>query len=80
MLPALPARACEPSPRAPAGLRLGLVLSGGGAKAAYEAGLALALHERGVVPAAVAGTSSGALTFSRWLIAEIGTMSNEKMK
>jgi NTE family protein len=37
------------------------VLSGGGAKAAYEAGLGLALHERGVVPAAVAGTSSGAL-------------------
>ena len=37
------------------------MLSGGGAKAAYEAGLALALHERGVVPAAVAGTSSGAL-------------------
>jgi NTE family protein len=61
MLAALPAGACEPSPRAPAGLRLGLVLSGGGAKAAFEAGLALALHERGVVPAAVAGTSSGAL-------------------
>jgi NTE family protein len=61
LLPALPAWACEPSPRAPAGLRVGLVLSGGGAKAAYEAGLALALRERGVVPAAVAGTSSGAL-------------------
>jgi NTE family protein len=61
LLPALPARACEPSSRAPAGLRVGLVLSGGGAKGAYEAGLALALHERGVVPAAVAGTSSGAL-------------------
>ncbi len=44
-----------------AGLRTGLVFSGGGAKAAYEAGLALAFHERGVVPAAVAGTSSGAL-------------------
>lgn len=38
-----------------------MVLSGGGAKAAYEAGLALALQERGIVPAAVAGTSSGAL-------------------
>jgi NTE family protein len=61
MLPALPARACEPSAQGPVGLRLGLVLSGGGAKAAYEAGLGLALHERGVVPAAVAGTSSGAL-------------------
>jgi NTE family protein len=61
LAPAVPARACEPSGRAAAGLRVGLVLSGGGAKAAYEAGLALALHERGVVPAAVAGTSSGAL-------------------
>jgi NTE family protein len=57
----LVATACEPSVREPEGLRLGLVFSGGGAKAAYEAGLALALHERGVVPAAVAGTSSGAL-------------------
>jgi NTE family protein len=61
MLSAGAAGACEPSPRGPGGLRLGLVLSGGGAKAAFEAGLALALHERGVVPAAVAGTSSGAL-------------------
>lgn len=57
----LPVVACEPSERDPAGLRLGLVFSGGGAKAAYEAGLALALRERGVTPAAVAGTSSGAL-------------------
>lgn len=57
----LPAAACESSDRDPAGLRVGLVFSGGGAKAAYEAGLALALHERGVVPAAVAGTSSGSL-------------------
>src|SRR5215475_2949684 len=55
------ASACEPSGREAAGLRLGVVFAGGGAKAAYEAGLALALHERGVVPAAVAGTSSGAL-------------------
>lgn len=60
-LASVPGRACEPSDREPAGLRVGLVFSGGGAKAAYEAGLALALHERGVVPAAVAGTSSGAL-------------------
>jgi NTE family protein len=56
-----PVGACEPSARPPDGLRLGLVLAGGGAKAAYEAGVALALHERGVVPTAVAGTSSGAL-------------------
>jgi NTE family protein len=40
---------------------VGVVFSGGGARAAYEAGLALALHERGIVPAAVGGTSSGAL-------------------
>jgi NTE family protein len=60
LLPGL-AAACEPSPRDPAGLRLGLVFSGGGAKAAYEAGVGLALHERRVAPAAVAGTSSGAL-------------------
>jgi NTE family protein len=56
-----PARACEPAAPDAAGRRLGLVLSGGGARAAYEAGVALALHERGIVPAAVAGTSSGAL-------------------
>jgi NTE family protein len=53
--------ACEPAAPEAAGARLGVVFSGGGAKAAYEAGVALALHERGVVPAAVAGTSSGAL-------------------
>jgi NTE family protein len=53
--------ACEASSRESAGLRVGVVFSGGGAKAAYEAGVALGLHERGVVPAAVAGTSSGAL-------------------
>ncbi len=54
-------RGCEPTGAPPSGPRLGLVFAGGGAKAAYEAGLALALRERGVVPAAVAGTSSGAL-------------------
>ena len=58
---ARPAAGCEPTGRDPAGLRLGLVFAGGGAKAAYEAGVALALRERGVVPSAVAGTSSGAL-------------------
>jgi NTE family protein len=41
--------------------RLGVVFAGGGAKAAYEAGLALVLRERGVVPTAVAGTSAGAI-------------------
>ena len=38
-----------------------MVFAGGGAKAAYEAGLGLALHERGIVPAAIAGTSAGAI-------------------
>jgi NTE family protein len=45
----------------PAGGRLGVVFAGGGAKAAYEAGLGLALHERGIRPAAIAGTSAGAI-------------------
>jgi predicted acylesterase/phospholipase RssA len=44
-----------------AGQRLGVVFAGGGAKAAYEAGLGLALHEAGLVPAAIAGTSAGAI-------------------
>jgi len=38
-----------------------VVFAGGGAKAAYEAGLGLALHERGIAPAAIAGTSAGAI-------------------
>lgn len=60
LLAAAPALPCEPLGAWPGG-RLGLVLGGGGAKGAYEAGVALALRERGVAPAAVAGTSSGAL-------------------
>lgn len=57
-----PGAACESrgerdSPRE----RLGVVFAGGGAKAAYEAGVGLALHERGIVPAAIAGTSAGAI-------------------
>jgi NTE family protein len=57
-----PAWACEArGDRDPASQRLGVVFAGGGAKAAYEAGLGLALHDRGVVPAAVAGTSAGAI-------------------
>jgi NTE family protein len=38
-----------------------VVFAGGGAKAAYEAGLGLALHERRITPAAIAGTSAGAI-------------------
>jgi NTE family protein len=54
--------ACQGGPaRDVAGDRLGVVFAGGGAKAAYEAGLALALGERGLVPAAVGGTSAGAI-------------------
>ena len=53
---------CAPGQRDPGGDRIGFVFGGGGAKAAYEAGIALAFAERGVVPAAVAGTSSGALS------------------
>lgn len=63
--PAVPAPACSSEGAAPGvspAPSLGLVFSGGGAKGAYEAGLALALRERGVVPAVVAGTSSGAIT------------------
>ena len=51
------ARADRQSPR----VRLGVVFAGGGAKAAYEAGVAVVLRERGVVPTAVAGTSAGAI-------------------
>jgi NTE family protein len=59
---AQPGLACEArGDRGPASQRLGVVFAGGGAKAAYEAGLGLALHERGVVPAAIAGTSAGAV-------------------
>jgi NTE family protein len=62
LLAPVPGSACEArGDRDPASLRLGVVFAGGGAKAAYEAGLGLALHERGVVPAAFAGTSAGAI-------------------
>src|SRR5437660_12827324 len=40
---------------------MALVLSGGGAKGAYEAGVAAALVERGVPIRLVAGSSAGAL-------------------
>ena len=57
-----PAAGCEARGNAALpSVRLGVVFAGGGAKAAYEAGFALALHERGIVPAAVAGTSAGAI-------------------
>lgn len=42
-------------------LKVGLVLSGGGAKGAYQVGVVKALHELGVDVGAVAGASIGAL-------------------
>ena len=55
--------ACEARAEGPPdGARLGVVFAGGGAKAAYEAGLGLALRERGIVPTAVGGTSAGAIS------------------
>ena len=48
-------------PQQPQGGGLGLVLSGGGAKGAYQAGVLRALTEEGVVATHVAGASIGAL-------------------
>lgn len=48
-------------PQQPQGGSLGLVLSGGGAKGAYQAGVLRALTEEGVVATHVAGASIGAL-------------------
>jgi NTE family protein len=55
------ASACERA-RAPLDAPLALVLTGGGAKGAWEAGAAAALIERGVAVRLVAGSSAGALT------------------
>jgi predicted acylesterase/phospholipase RssA len=51
---------CEPSSRS-LDAPTALVLSGGGAKGAYEAGVAATLVERGVAIRLVAGSSAGAL-------------------
>jgi NTE family protein len=58
--PAPAAAQCAPSTLAPE-TPVGLVLSGGGAKGAYEAGVALALAARGVPIRLAAGSSAGAL-------------------
>ena len=42
-------------------MRLGLVLSGGGANAAFEVGVVAALADAGLVPHVLSGTSAGAL-------------------
>jgi len=41
--------------------KLGLVLSGGGAKGAYQAGILRYMAEQNIQPAMVSGTSIGAL-------------------
>lgn len=45
-------------------MKLGIVLSGGGAKGAYEAGFLKALSELNIQPDAISGTSIGALNAS----------------
>ncbi|MGI8874574.1 MAG: patatin-like phospholipase family protein [Egibacteraceae bacterium] len=42
-------------------MRLGLVLAGGGAKGAFEAGVVAAVEEAGLRPTVLSGTSAGAL-------------------
>ena len=59
-LPGLAAAQCASAP-ALRGAPLALVLSGGGAKGAYEAGVAMALLAEGVPIRLVAGSSAGAL-------------------
>ena len=51
------------------GLRIALVIEGGGMRGVISAGMALALHESGLVPAfdAVYGASAGAIT-GAWLL------------
>jgi NTE family protein len=45
----------------PAGMRIVLVLQGGGALGAYQAGVFQALHEHGLAPDWIVGTSIGAI-------------------
>ncbi|HEV2055968.1 MAG TPA: patatin-like phospholipase family protein, partial [Methylomirabilota bacterium] len=56
-----PARASCRASSVPPDAPMALVLSGGGAKGAYEAGVAAALVERGLPIRLVAGSSAGAL-------------------
>lgn len=53
-------------------VKIGLVLSGGGAKGAYQAGVVKALHELGVEVHAIAGASIGALNGA--VLASAGSM------
>lgn len=61
LAPTLAAAACAPS-SVPGDAPMALVLSGGGAKGAYEAGVAAVFVERGLPIRLVAGSSAGALT------------------
>ena len=47
--------------RGPAGARTAFVLAGGAALGAVQAGMVRALHERGITPDLLAGTSAGTL-------------------
>jgi len=60
LAPSLAAAACAPS-SASRDAPMALVLSGGGAKGAYEAGVAAAFMERGLPIRLAAGSSAGAL-------------------
>ena len=60
LIPVAARSACSPA-RPNFDAPLALILSGGGAKGAYEAGVATALLERGVPIRLVAGSSAGAL-------------------
>ena len=59
-VPRSSAATCMPS-QTPADSPMALILSGGGAKGAYEAGVATTMVERGVPIRLVAGSSAGAL-------------------
>ena len=56
-----PTAPADTAPRPPGCDRVGLVLQGGGALGAYQAGVYQALHEAGIEPDFVAGVSIGAI-------------------
>jgi predicted patatin/cPLA2 family phospholipase len=69
VLRVLAARADTGGPPYGDGLRVALAIEGGGMRGVISAGMALELHERGLVPAfdAVYGASAGAIT-GAWLL------------
>src|SRR5262249_39738513 len=56
-----PATTCGPAPSSPKRRQIVLVFQGGGALGAYQAGVYQALHEAGVEPDWIIGTSIGAI-------------------